>query len=199
MYRRFLVLFLLVPAGCSDDAARDQGSFGFSIDVPDNWIVLSRAEIRENPDLFDGLSIEGVSPEMMKEFRTRVESGSVEMYLREEDGVTFFADNVNVIKQVQVLPKTAAELKKVQEALAAEFEKAFGRRLELYESRLAEVGESNAVFFEFEGVVPNTRSMQYQIAKSKSVALIFTATCKEATVDEVRPEFEAMIKSIRFK
>jgi len=199
MGRLVFLLLMLVLAGCSGDAARDQDSFGFSIDVPDNWIVLSRQEVRENPDLFDGLSIEGVSPDVMKNFETRVESGSVEMYFRQEEGVASFADNINVIKQLQVLPETAGDLKKYHEALPAEFEKAFGRRLKLHESRLAEVGGRNAVFLEFEGVVPNTRSMQYHVAKSKSVSLIFTATCKEATLEDVRPEFEAMIKSIRFR
>ena len=199
MCRLVFLLLMVVLAGCSGDGAPDHDPFGYSIDVPANWIVLSRQEVRDNPDLFDGLSVESVSPEMMKELRGRVESGSVEMYFRQEDDATFFADNVNVIKQVQVVPESAAELKKVQAALSAQLEKAFGRRLKLHESRLAQVGGRNAVFFEFEGVTPNTRSMQYQVAKSKSVALIFTATCKEATVDKVRPEFEAMIKSVRFK
>ena len=188
-----LTVFLF---GCSDDASQDQTSFGYSIDVPDNWIVLSQKEIRENPELFDGLTLDGVSPELMEGFKKRIERGVVEMYFRQNDAISSFCDNINVIKQIQTLPTSPEEIQKLRSTLPGELEKLCGRRLEIYECKLTRVAGRNALFLDFEGVVSPTRSLQYQIEKSGSVSLIFTATCNLATFDEVRAEFESMINSI---
>lgn len=197
--RHFLILVSLFTfLGCSGDVRGAQSSFGFSIKVPDNWLVLTRQEVKDNPDLFENVKINGMSPELMQEIMKKIRSGSIEFYFRQGTEISSFNDNINVVKEIRTIPSSTKDLAKVCEALPGQFKQMFGRPLEFHACEFAEVADRNAIYLEFEGVAPNTRSMQYQVAKSNSVILIITATCREKTLSDVRAEFGSMIKSMRF-
>ena len=40
--------------------------------------------------------------------------------------------------------------------------------------------------------------MQYQFARPDGKLIFVTATCKRTSLDKFRPEFEAIVKSMRF-
>jgi len=40
--------------------------------------------------------------------------------------------------------------------------------------------------------------MQYQIPRPNNKLLLVTATCKQGSLDKIRPEFEEIVRSIRF-
>ena len=44
-----LVIFIFVTPVYGKEY---QSSFGFTIDIPEHWLVLTRQELKENPDLF---------------------------------------------------------------------------------------------------------------------------------------------------
>ena len=47
-------------------------------------------------------------------------------------------------------------------------------------------------------MVAGTVTMQYQIPRPNNEVLLVTATCKQASVEKIRPEFEEIVRSIRF-
>ena len=107
-----------------------QSSFGFRAEIPSNWIVLSREELRDNPDLFEGFeSLPGVGeidPELVVQIQQRVRTGQVELLFRASDSPSSFADNINVIKQIARLPGKT-ELEQACRQLPTLFAQAFGR------------------------------------------------------------------------
>jgi hypothetical protein len=62
---------------------------------------------------------------------------------------------------------------------------------------LKDINGLKSLFLEFDGVIEGTRSMQYQIQRSPSVQIVFTATCKNSVLDTIREEFERIILSIK--
>jgi hypothetical protein len=172
--------------------------FGFSWSVPDNWLVLTRQEVKDNPDLFEDFTIEGASPELMQALIRKIRSGSVEMYFRQGTEISSFNDNINVYKEIRAIPSSPEGVARECKAVPDQFKQAFGRPFEIHACEIAKVADRNAIYLEFEGIAPNTRSMQYAVAKSNSVLLTITATCEETTLSDVRAEFDSMIKSIRF-
>ena len=60
------------------------------------------------------------------------------------------------------------------------------------------IGPLKTFYVEYEGVVAGTVTMQYQLARPDGKLIFVTATCKRTTLDKFRPDFEAIVKSIRF-
>jgi hypothetical protein len=48
-----LVVFIIFLAITPAYGKEYQSSFGFTVDIPTHWLVLTRQELKENPDLFD--------------------------------------------------------------------------------------------------------------------------------------------------
>jgi hypothetical protein len=194
----FIIFLLVLPAGCSEGYIEGQNSFGFVMDIPDNWLTLSHEETEE----LSGGSVKDLPPRFMnqvkQQFKQMMKAGNIEIYFRKSITVPDFLDNVIVSQANYSLPKTEKDLQKVRDALPGELEKKFGRPVDLKECKYAEVGGRNALYLEFEDGSCNKTCMQYQVHKSRRKTILITATCSNDTLLEVRAEFEQMIASIRF-
>ena len=172
-------------------------TFGFSMEVPDNWIVMTRQEIKENADLFSDFELPGVDPAMTKIIQSKIQSGQLEFFFR-KGAASNFADNINVTKNLQQEIKGDEELAQLCEVLPAEIAKLYGKAVKSYACDLRSIGGHSAVYLDFDGVVDGTRNIQYQIQKSKNFALIFTLTVKNENRKKAQSEFEAMLKTLKF-
>ena len=128
----FLVAGLCGSAAIAEDY---RSGFGFGITVPDVYLVLTADEVSNNAELFladeAGEAYGGVPSALRREVFQRVQDGEIEIFYRTE-GVDFdFVDNVNVMVQRAMIPKTRAQLKKACRILPAEFSRMFGRPIAL--------------------------------------------------------------------
>lgn len=72
-----------------------------------------------------------------------------------------------------------SELEQLCSTLPGALSTAFGREVGVHRCELAQVGGRRSVFLDFDGAVAGTRSLQYQVPASESVALAVTATFRE--------------------
>ena len=82
-------------------AGEYESGFGFGISVPDIYLVLTRAEVQNNAELFldsEGDDAFGRIPSTMRqEVYQRVVAGQIEIFYRTEGIDASFVDNVNVM------------------------------------------------------------------------------------------------------
>lgn len=196
-----VVLIILFFSVCIAGAKEYNSSFGFSVDVPEHWLVLTPNEIKTNPDLFDFETNDfgKIDKNILKQMKTKILSGSVEVYFNLDTSGVEFSDNVNVMKMVGRLPSKGSAVQIQCSNLGAQLSNYFGRHINLYQCGLTSVENLLALYSEFDGAVEGTRSMQYQVQRSPSVLLIITATCKLKSLDTIRNEFEGIIRTINFK
>ncbi len=167
------------------------------MDIPSHWLVLTRQELKDNPDLFDleKADFGNVDRNLMQNVLQQVRSGRVEMYFNKITSDNQFADNINVMKNIGSFPKNENELPSLQQ-LSSLFSKHFGRQINVYNRGLRKVNGLQSMYIDFDGVVSGTRSIQYTIQKSENVQITITATCKMSVLDTIRKEFDDMVHSI---
>lgn len=195
MKRLHIGIFTLLFAVAAH--ARDiNSSMGYSASVPQGWIALTREEVRDNPDLFDfeKAAKNGMPRALLEQVQPMIVSGRADIFLR-RDGSASFTDNVNVMKHIGSLPVDADGIRSMCGAARAELSRLFGRPVTVYACEPRRVDGRKALYLDFDGVVPGTRSIQYQFPKSPSVYFVVTATAKNTTLEQVRTDLEAIIRS----
>jgi len=175
--------------------------YGFSVNLPSHWLVVTRSELQQNPDLFnlEKADVGNIDPNLLKQVIGKIQNGDFELYLNRKTSDPRFADNINIIKQLGRLPKEGTELNNQCAQLNGQLSKYFGRQINLYGCAIQTIDGKKALITEFDGAVEGTRSIQYQFQKSQSVLVVITATCKNDTADTIRREFGEMMKTIKFR
>jgi hypothetical protein len=181
-------------------ATEYRSAFGFAASIPDDWLVLTKRALIENPALADvkGANVGSLSAERFKELMVRVEGGSLEVLFNRTTSDEAFADNINVIVRNGQIPTSREKLAQSCEAFSTKLAKSAGRPLAVARCESRNVGAFNAVYLEYEGVVAGTVTMQYQIQRPNNQLLQVTATCKRASLDKVGAEFADFVRSITF-
>jgi hypothetical protein len=176
-----------------------QSSFGFTLSIPDDWLVLTKQAIKENAAFTDAqdAKVGKVNPELLKNLKAKVESGSIEMFFDRTTSDVTFADNINVMVRRGQIPDAPDKVQQVCDAYPAKLAKYAGRNLAVVRCETRNLGTTEAMYVEYEGIVAGTVTMQYQIPRPNNELLLVTATCKQASLEKIRTEFEAMVRSIR--
>jgi hypothetical protein len=101
--------------------------------------------------------------------KSKVDGGSVEIFYNRVTSDATFTDIIDVKRGAPGKIPSGPEAVKTQ--------------CEVYAKALAKAG---------------TVTMQYQLTRPDGKLLFVTATCKRASLDKFRPDFEAIVKSIKF-
>ncbi len=200
--KRYTLIVLLISIFVTPVYGKEyKSSFGFTVDIPEQWLVLTRQELKDNPDLFDldDKQFRNVDKNLLKKVTEEIKLGRVEFYFNLVTSDISFADNINVGKNVGKIPENNDQLQKVCDMLPEQLSSYFGRRVRVYQCILKDVNGLSSLFLEFDGMIEGTTSIQYQIQKSPGVQLIITATCKNTSLKTIRNEFESIIYSIKMK
>jgi hypothetical protein len=187
-------------------AGEYESGFGFGISVPDIWLVLTREEVTESTEQFMNeesethpvVGLASVPKSMRQAVSERVQAGELEMYYRRTDRPGAFIDNMNVMQQAADLPATASQLHDICRALPIEFSRIFGRPIAMDVCEMRERIGRRALYLQFDGAIPGTTTLHYQLQRDRGTTLVFTATTTLASLPLVTSEFEIMISSIRF-
>ena len=189
MRRIVLAVLVLVGSVLAAPAKEYQSSFGFTFDAPDAWLVMTKQELATNP----------VFANADPGLKAKVDGGSVEIFYNRATSDATFTDIIDVKRGGQGTIPSGPEAVKAQcEAYAKALAKAAGRPLAVAMCEDRSVGALKAFYVEYEGRVAGAVTMQYQLARPDGKLLFVTATCKQASLDKFRPDFEAIVKSIKF-
>jgi len=194
------IILLLATLFCTYhvNAEEISSSFGFSINIPEDWTPLTADEIKNNPDLFDMDKVKGLSPELLNQVKPMILSGKTEIFFM-PDASSNFADNVNVIKQIGRAPASPKEIEPLCKSLPDQLTSMFKHPIKMYKCEIRNIDNTASLYLEFDGAIVGTRSMQYQIPKSKNVHLVVTATVKNSTLGQMGDEFHAVMKTFKVK
>lgn len=189
---------LLVAAGAQADA--HQSAFGFSVDVPSGWLVLSQQQIAENTGAFNPSDPRfiGMDSGVMSQLMDKIKNGQIEVYFHKGVGAPGFVNNVNVLRQNAKIPD-GSELKDTCDQLPGAFSQYFGHPTTIYQCALASVGGKHALLLEFDGALGGTRSIQYQIQSAEGETVVMTGTFTNGTVEQERTAFNHIAMSVKFK
>ena len=201
MKKIIFAILILVCWTASLSAEIYHSSFGFAINIPSHWMIVSKQEAKDNPDLFNfGNEVfQNTDKAVLNQIKSMILSGKVEIYHNQNANNTYFHDNISVATLAGPLPQTASETKTACSGLPGELSRAYGKHIKVYKCGLKKVSGLNAFYSEFDGVVDGTKNIQYQIQKSPSVVIIITATCKNESLRIIKKEFEDMVSSIKIK
>ncbi len=198
-----IALLLGIVAAAPARTGEYESGFGFGISVPDSWLVLTRSEISNRAgQLFDAdgkgaVGLESVSLAMRRAVYDRVRAGELEMFYRRSEEPQGFVDNVNVMTQRADLPSSPAQLAGVCRALPIEFSRIFGRPIAMDVCEMRERVGRRALYLQFDGAIPGTTTLHYQLQHGLGRTLVFTATTALRNLPGVMSDFETMIASIR--
>jgi hypothetical protein len=197
----FVIAMFVLLAG-SAEAEDYRSGFGFGISVPDVWLVLTQGEVAKNADLFledSETEFEAVPQKMRKVVYERVRSGQLEIFYRREGISGSFVDNVNIMLQPAELPASSEQLQGVCLILPGEFSRVFGRPIALDRCELREFVNRPALYLQFDGAIPGTTTLQYQLQRTVGETVVLTATAATANLPRMMGEFEEMVASIRLQ
>jgi hypothetical protein len=184
-----LIFTILILVGCSASLSAEtyHSSFGFSIKIPTHWLILSKQEVKDNPDLFNFESefFKSTDKRMLNQIKNMILSGKVEIYYNQNTTNAFFQDNINVFILMGRLPQTASESEEKCKNIPGELSRAYGKHVKVYNCGLRNVSGLKAFYSEFDGLVDGTRSIQYQIQKSPSIIIIgaFLRQCLNSEIN----------------
>jgi hypothetical protein len=192
---------MIVLFSVSASAADYQSGFGFGISVPEVWLVLTRSEAAKNASSFledDGVGGFGAVPQSTRRaVFERIESGQLEIFYRRDGLSGSFVDNVNVMLQPADLPSSAVELEGFCRALPTEFSRVFGRPIGMDSCEMRVLVNRPALYLQFDGAIPGTTTLQYQVQHRLGETLVLTATAARSNLPRMMSEFEEMVASIR--
>jgi hypothetical protein len=198
------VVAMALPIATTSGPAwgRDYRSgFGVGISVPESYLVLSRDELERNADFFiegdSQDSPEAVPLSLRRDLFESVRSGQLEILYRTDDVDPDFVDNVNIVQKRVDLPSDESELNRICQLLPVEFSRLFGRPIGMDGCEMRFVGARPALYLAFDGAMPGTKTLQYQIRKAPGQTLIMTATAAASNLTRMLGEFEKMVTSMR--
>jgi hypothetical protein len=201
----FAAILMLSMALVTTDprAAEYESGFDFEISVPDVWLVLTRSEVVDHAEMFladDGFSgLRAIPLAMRRMVYDRVRGGELEILYRMEDSSGAFIDNINILVQPGQRPTTPGEVAQICSILPTEFSRVFGRPISMDACEMRDRIRTRALYLQFDGAVPGTTTLQYQIHRAERPTLILTATASTEGLPRMMSEFEEMIASIRLR
>jgi hypothetical protein len=122
--------------------------FGFSIDISPHWLIMSKQEIKDNPDLFnfEREEFKDFNKDLLSQIKNMVASGQIEVYFNKKTSNAFFSDNINVIKTIERLPQTASELNQLCTMIPKELSEYYGKPTKVYECEFKKVAGLDSLY-----------------------------------------------------
>jgi len=195
----FLSLFL-----CAASLAKDiESHLGFTAQIDDKWICLSKEEVSKNAELFENC-VKGVlanaRPEVLENVKRQLTSGNMVIIYCVPSSSRSFGDNVNITKSLGSVPKSGGDMEKLKRELSAAIGGALGKKdFSLDKLDLLKAVGKDAMRLEYPGVAKDTRIVQYVIQWSQNFTLNVTFSCGVSASKERFAEFEAFVKSMKEK
>ena len=134
-------LLILMMWALPLSAATYNSPFGFSIDVPSHWLIISSKEIEDNLDLFtfEHEMFKDCNKDVLRQMKNMVVSGDVEIYLNKQTSNSVNNDNINVIKTIERLPQTVSEQNQFCAKTSQDLSEVYGKLIKVYECEFRKV------------------------------------------------------------
>ncbi len=177
-----------------------QSAFGFTTELSDKWLIVSREALTQNPDLlnFDAAEMLEADQSMVARVRQMVSSGRFELlYYRFND--PDFKDNINVFVSSPKRSNLAQTESPLCARLQNDIRNAYQRTeyTQIYGCERKQLYNIDSISYAFDGQIIGSRSYGF-LFNSNSGTVTLTITCKVSKCLEVLTDVEALFKNMRF-
>ncbi len=202
--RRMFFISIMILLSCSlfapaSYAKNIDSAFGFSMQVQDDWLVLSKKSVSDSALMTQKLEKYGFSESGIEDIIKRVSWGSSEMlYIPVGDDQFSENDNVNYIKSFGVIPDKET-LPGLCEATQEQISHAFQKETKMDKCEYRKHGQLTSVYLEFDGLIDGTRNAQYHVHGEGDLYLVFSLTSTKAYFNKSNLALDVLINSIVIK
>jgi hypothetical protein len=173
---------------------------GFTIAVPSQWLAVNRLEIggKENPIGTDNPRVrELFTAEGIKALKEKALSGGVEFFVNLETSDETFIESINVQSARGSIAvegsDTVAACAETEKRLAA----LYGKPVKMSACNAVKIQRMPAVFMEYQVEKLSLAHAQYLIQLKTDRYVIMTLTCRPKNMPGLRPQFDAIVASLR--
>lgn len=193
-FRFTLLLAGLVAMSGPAEAQLYSSAFGFSTVISDNWIIVSRETVSQNPEPldFEREDLADIDDSLKSKIRHLAESGRVEMlYYRHSDAD--FPDNVSFFVSNPEPTDFALVEQSTCNSLQSQIQQAFNRTefTEVYFCQRGDNPRVDMLIYAFDGAVIGSRSYGY-VFNTSAGTVTMTLTCKLSKCEETKSDIERL-------
>jgi hypothetical protein len=190
--------------GLTAFAAVYQSDFGFRIDLPAGWTVVSKLGVKEKPEFVTAVfeaaeknrTLLDMPQDLYAKLKEKIAGGEVEYYYK-TDGPSF---SISVFQQPGTLPQSSNAVQETCQALPEELSKLSKNPVKVYECRLTTLGNSSALYMVADAYEQGEKYVEYLIQKAPNNVLLFTATStKRQDFNKMKAEFDEIMKSFQVR
>jgi hypothetical protein len=202
--KRVVSVGLLVSLcwGWTAIAAVYQSDFGFRLDLPSGWTIVSKKGVKEKPEfvaaVFEAAEKDRTLADMPEHLYTRLKEiiagGEVEYYYK-TDSPSF---SISVFQQPGTLPQNSEAVQETCQALPEDLSKLSKNPVRVYECRSTTMRNGPALYIVADAYEKGEKYVEYLIQKGPDQLLLFTATStKQQDFDKLKAQFDEIMKSFQ--
>jgi len=191
---------LLVLTGCSSTKSY-KSTFGFSTEVKDDWFVVSKQTLKEDPDLFQDKRFKRLRDEVAQTLKVIVPEGEVEVIfdVSPYTGESGFSANINIAPDEHIDFSKGSD-----KALCKGFKMGMSDRygkdspVRLRQCKFKKVGKTMTWITQMDGFIEGVMSTGYAFNVGGGSAQI-TGTCDKSVCPSLIGDIETMIEEIELE
>jgi hypothetical protein len=205
MMKRLIPLMILLAAFVWSPfawAEMHHSDFGYVLDIPSDWTVLSEKNVREKPELVDAAfaaaqkdkDLSDLPKNVLSDVKEMILGGKVEYYYSLDPRFT-----ISVFKGRGEVPRTSEKLGETCQALPQELSKYSKRKIRVYECKLKPAAGQEALYVVADDYWKGKKFIQYQVQKAPDRILLFTASSKDRDFGEMRDAFDKVMATLKLE
>ena len=193
MKKFVLISSILIIWSVSASAGIYDSPFGFSVNIPSDWEIISGKEMEEWVDYENLKFIKSQS--LIYDIKRKIRKGEIEVYI---PGRQIIGDTPWDLVCVTKFNKDFLSLViKECNVLSNKPSKPFSGAIEVYECGYKKIGNLQGIFQEFDE--SGYRKMAFYFLNSRNEMIGIGGACKNRTLKVFRKEHEDIIRSIRIQ
>lgn len=177
--------------------------FGYTITVPDDWLIVSKEDVRQQPAVVRAAFDQALKEDDLSRFpqnlwerlKNMVEGGEVEYYYSSKPLFT-----ISVYQGGGNLPSAPSKPDGFCETLPAQLSEEMNAKVNVYSCRSITIDSCPALYIVADDLRRDKKYIQYQIQAEDERVMIFTAnTNSDLKFQKMSDEFDDIMEGLELK
>jgi hypothetical protein len=195
------VLSAVLLFGFSAFAGTYQSDFGFRLELPQGWTIVSKKGVKEKPEIVKAVfetaeknrTLLDMPEALFNKLQEKISGGDVEYYYKTDSpnfSISVYQDNGSI----PASPDTAREACRSLPEDLVKVSK--NPSVKVYECRLAVLGNTPALYVAADAYERGQKYVQYMVQKGPNEVLLFSATSSgNQDFDSMKAAFDDIMKT----
>ena len=180
-----------------------ESSFGFTINLPDKWLALTKKQIQtlSDEDVIDlnDKTFASMDKNVLKQTLALVKQGRIEAFLNTESKNPIIVDNINVFAGNGNIPRDNRELSRQCEDLPKQLSYSYRKNIQVYECKFETVNNVKFFMFEADATRQGVRNINYSFQKTPNTQVLLSIGFAEENAIHFKQELQKIIDSIKIQ